>query len=165
MAKEKLVHPQTGLLVSNFTTDGQPMEGPEGSTIWVAAHFLKPLDEEFALDQYRRARKELGVTMQGFGYSREWPKSWRGLNDIDSGVVIPGLDVSAGGSGLALIGAASFDDLEFLTQLHTTLEFAAFPKREHGRLKYCASNQVGDAAMLYSMVLGPIWQRVKEGKQ
>jgi hypothetical protein len=65
---------------------------------------------------------------------------------------------------LALIGAASFDDADFLSQLHTTLEFAAFPRRDQGRLKYCASNQVGDAVMLYSAVLGPVWQRVKEGK-
>ena len=48
---------------------------------------------------------------------------------------------------------------------NTTLEFAAFPRRDKGRLKYCASNHVGDAVMLYSCVLGPVWQRVKEGKR
>jgi hypothetical protein len=33
----------------------------------------------------------------------------------------------------------------------------------HGRLKYCASNQVGDAALLYAATLGPLWQKVKTG--
>jgi hypothetical protein len=26
------------------------------------------------------------------------------------------------------------------------------------QLKYCASNQVGDAALLYASVLGPLWE-------
>ena len=164
MLFRSLVHPATGLLVSSFTTTGQHLDGPEGSSIWMTAHCLRLIDEDFALDQYRRARRELGATLCGFGWSREWPQSWTGPRDIDSGMVIPVLGVSAGGSGLAFIGAASFGDADFLQQLHTTLEFAAFPRREQGRLKYCASNQVGDAVMLYSTVLGPVWQRVKEGK-
>jgi hypothetical protein len=164
MAKKQLVHPNTGLLVSSFTTSAQYRDGPEGSSIWMVAHCLRLVDEVFALDQYRRARRELGVTLCGFAWSREWPPSWTGPTDIDSGAVIPVLGVSAGGSGLAFIGAASFGDDDFLRQLHTTLEFAAFPQRKQGRLKYCASNQVGDAVMLYSTVLGPVWQRVVEGK-
>lgn len=164
MARRQLVHPNTGLLVSSFTTKGQHLDGPEGSSIWMAAHCLKLIDEDFARDQYRRARRELGATLCGFGWSREWPASWTGPTDIDSGAVIPVLGVSAGGSGLAFIGAASFGDAAFLQQLHTTLDFAAFPRREQGRLKYCASNQVGDAVMLYSSVLGPVWERVQEGK-
>lgn len=164
MAKKQLIHPNTGLLVSSFTTDARHLDGPEGSSIWMAAHCLRLVDEEFALDQYRRARRELGAMLCGFAWSREWPKSWTGPTDIDSGMVVPVLGVSAGGSGLAFIGAASFSDDDFLRQLHTTLEFAAFPRRERGRLKYCASNQVGDAVMLYSAVLGPVWQRVTEGK-
>ena len=143
--------------------DGSPLDGPEGSSIWMVTHCLRLLDEDFAADQYRRARKELGRELMGFGWSREWPVTWRGSRDIDSGAVIPGLEISAGGSGMAFIGASSFQDFEFLTRLHTTLDFAAFPKREQGRLKYCASNQVGDAALLYAMVLGPIWEKVKQG--
>jgi hypothetical protein len=84
--------------------------------------------------------------------------------DIDSGLVIPGLGISAGGSGLAFIGASSFKDLNFLKRLHTTVDFAGFPSKKEGRLKYCASNQVGDAVMLYACTLGPIWDQVKGGK-
>jgi hypothetical protein len=164
MARKQLVHAETGLLVSSFTTDGRHLDGPEGSSIWMAAHCLRLINDGFASDQYTRARRELGATLCGFGWSREWPASWNGPADIDSGAVIPVLGVSAGGSGLAFIGASSFGDTEFLRQLHTTLEFAAFPRRERGRLKYCASNQVGDAVMLYSSVLGPVWQRVKEDR-
>lgn len=161
MAKKKLIHPATGLLVSSFTVNGAPLDGPEGSSIWMTAHCLRLIDEEFARDQYDRARKELGRDLLGFAWSREWPVSWRGPKDVDSGAVIPILDVSAGGSGLAFIGASSFHDEKFLAQLHTTLDFAAFPLARQGRLKYCASNQVGDAVMLYASVLGPAWAKAK----
>jgi hypothetical protein len=159
VARDKLVDKATGLLVSSFETDGTPLDGPEGSTIWMVAHCLAVVDQAFARDQYERARKELGRVVLGFGYGAEWPSSWQGPRDIDSGMVIPGFEVSAGSSGMAFMAASTFHDWKFLQALNTTLEMAAFPSRQNGRLKYCASNQVGDAALLYASVLGPLWER------
>jgi len=62
---------------------------------------------------------------------------------------------------MAFIGASAFDDDVYLSSLAATLDFAAFPTHKDGRLKYCASNQVGDAALLYAAVLGPLWEKVK----
>jgi hypothetical protein len=163
MAKKKLVHPESGLLVSSFTTDGATLDGPEGSTLWMVAHCLQLVDEDFARDQYERARKELGEITLGFGYAHEWPASWHGPADIDSGPIIPVFNISAGSSGMAFIGATAFGDEKFLGALAATLDFVAFPSRRSGRLKYCASNQVGDAALLYAATLGPVWQKVKNG--
>lgn len=163
MAKQKLIHRETGLLITSFTTDLEPLDGPEGSTIWMVAHVLQLLDDDFARDQYRRARKELGRTTLGFSYAREWPASWDGPADIDSGPIIPVFKISPGASGMAFIGASAFGDQAFLSSLATTLDFAAFPSCAGGRLKYCASNQVGDAALLYAATLGPLWQKVKTG--
>jgi hypothetical protein len=159
-ARRKLIHPETGLLISSYQLDGTPMDGPEGSSIWVVAHCLRLLDEDFARDQYRRARKELSRDLCGFAWSREWPISWRGSLDVDSGAVIPFLDISAGGSGLAFVAASSFGDRDYLSRLRTTLDFAAFPLKRDGALKYCASNQVGDAVLLYAEVLGPLWEKI-----
>ncbi len=64
---------------------------------------------------------------------------------------------------MAFIGASTFGDGKFLRSLAATLDFAGFPSRTGGRLKYCASNQVGDAALLYAATLGPLWQKVKTG--
>jgi hypothetical protein len=161
MAKQKLVDPRTGILISSYTLSGQPLDGPEGSSIWMVTHFLRLLDDNFAKDQYGRARKELRREMAGFAWSREWPASWKGQEDIDSGPVIPFFEISPGASGMAFIGASAFGDVEFLAPLAATLEFSAFPSRSAGRLKYCASNQVGDAALLYAAVLGPLWDKVK----
>jgi hypothetical protein len=163
-AQQVLVHPESGLLVSSFTTKGRHLDGPEGSSIWMAAHCLRLVDEDFARDQFQRARRELARGLGGFAWSREWPVSWHGPLDVDSGMVIPVLDISAGGSGMAFIGASSFGDMDYLSKLHTALNFAAFPSRREQRLKYCASNQVGDAALLYASVLGPIWEKVKQPK-
>ena len=159
IAKEKLVHKETGLLVSSFETDGTPLDGPEGSTIWMVVHCLQVVDEPFARDQYQRARKELGRVVLGFGYGAEWPASWQGPRDIDSGMVIPVFEVSAGSSGMAFMAASTFHDWEFLQALNATIDMAAFPSRKNGQLKYCASNQVGDAALLYASVLGPLRER------
>jgi hypothetical protein len=164
-ARAKLLHPETGLLVSSFTTDGAHLDGPEGSSIWMTAHALRLIDEDFARDQYARARKELGRELMGFAWSREWPKSWKNGMDVDSGMVIPVLEVSAGGSGLAFVGASSFGDARYLDKLQTTLDFAAFPVRRAGRVQYCASNQVGDAVLLYASVLGPVWEKVQTGSK
>lgn len=163
LAKKRLVDPKSGLLISSFMTDGTPLDGPEGSTIWMAAHSLQLLDEDLARDQYQRARRELGTITLGFGYAHEWPKSWKGEADVDSGPIIPIFEISAGSSGMAFIGAGAFHDDKFLKSLVATLDFAAFPSRMQGRLKYCASNQVGDAALLYAATLGPLWQKVKTG--
>ena len=165
LSKKKLVHRESGLLVSSFTTDARPLDGPEGSSIWMVAHGLQFLDEDFARDQYQRARKELGRTTLGFSYACEWPASWTGQADIDSGPIIPVFNISAGASGMAFIGAAAFQDQEFLSSLAATLDFAAFPSRKSGRLKYCASNQVGDAALLYAATLGPLGQKLKTGRR
>jgi hypothetical protein len=165
MARKKLVHQESGLLLSTFSTDLQPLIGPEGSTLWMVAHGLQLLDEDFARDQYDRTRNQLGEITLGFGYAHEWPPSWKGEADIDSGPIIPVFDISAGSSGMALIGAAAFDDQRFLSSLAATLDFAAFPTRQGGRLKYCASNQVGDAALLYAATLGPLWEHVKTSKR
>lgn len=157
-----LIDDQTGLLVSSFTYDGRPLDGPEGTSIFFVAHMLELIDPAFAADQYARARHELRETALGFGYAREWPASWVGMTDIDSGPIVPGLNLSAGASGMAIIGASAFDDDAYLRELLGTLEFAAFPIDEGGGRRYAASNQVGDAVLLYALVQGPLWDRIKE---
>jgi hypothetical protein len=164
-AREKLVDRATGLLVSSYTLYGHTKDGPEGSSIWMAAHMLRAVDAAFGEDQYRRARKALGRTVLGFGYAREWPASREGQVDVDSGPIVPGLDASGGSSGLAFLAAASYRDAEYLSALHATLDFAAFPVEREGRLHYAASNQVGDAVLLYSMATGPLWDALANGRR
>lgn len=142
VAKRRLVEPRTGLLVSSFTWDGRPLDGPEGSTLWLAAHMLQLVDEDFARDQYRRAREALGRTALGFAWAREWPARLRGPDDVDSGPTIPLVDANAGSSGLAFLGAAAFGDDAYLDGLLTSVAFAGFPQRRGGALRFAAGNQL-----------------------
>jgi len=47
----------------------------------------------------------------------------------------------------------------------TTLDFAAFPIEARGELRYAASNQVGDAVLLYAAVMGPVWDQVQPPRE
>lgn len=160
-AKEKLVEKTTGIIVSSFQLGGLHGDGPEGTSIWLVAHCLKLIDEEFAKDQYWKARNELKDSLFGFGYAHEWPKGCPGGSDIDSGPILPFIDLSAGSTGLAFLGAATFGDTQYLQSLLTSLEYGAFPMKSDGCLRYAASNQVGDAVLLYSLTQGPLWKEVK----
>jgi hypothetical protein len=160
-ARQRLVEPKTGMLISSFSLKGAVCDGPEGSSIWMVAHCLELVDENFARDQYERARRELGRSLLGFGYAREWPESHVGHLDVDSGAVVPLLEASPSSSGLALMGAAAFGDADFHRRLLTSLNLGGYPRESGGRLRYCASNQVGDAVILYSLVLGPLWEKIK----
>jgi hypothetical protein len=163
VAREKLVDPKSGLLVSSFTQAGRHLDGPEGSSIFLAAHALMLVDPAFARDQYQRARRELGGRFLGFGWAREWPRSWASPTDVDSGPIVPIVEASAGASGFFFLGATTFEDDTSLAELVTSLDFAAFPVREGATLRYAASNQVGDATLLYALSSGPLWARVMKG--
>jgi hypothetical protein len=160
VARQKLVDPGTGLLVSSFTQGGKHLDGPEGSSIFLSAHALLLVDPAFARDQYERARRELGGHFLGFGWAREWPRSWTGPTDVDSGPIVPIVEASAGASGFYILGAAAFEDRSTLGELMTALDFAGFPVHEGASLRYAASNQVGDATLLYALSFGPLWEKV-----
>jgi len=165
-AKRKLTDAGTGLLISSFSIDGTPADGPEGSSIWMVAHCLQIIDAAFAEDLYRRAKSELACNFLGFGYAKEWPKTWKGMMDIDSGPIIPLFEISAGSSGLAILAASAFGDDDYLATLLTSLNFGGFPVQKKGQLRFCASNQVGDAVLLYALVQGPLWREVEtRGKE
>lgn len=139
----------SGLLTSKLGYHGEVREGPEGSTIWLAATMLRSVDPEFAREQYDLARAQLRGSFAGFGWSREWPDAWPGSDDIDSGPTVPIVGANAGSSGLALVAARAFDDDEFASELTTSLAFAGFPDGGH----YAAGNQLADAVILYAETL------------
>jgi hypothetical protein len=130
----------------------------------MVSHCLLFVDEDFAKDQYARAKKELAGDILGFGFAREWPASWKGPLDIDSGPVLPILHVSPSSSGLAFIAASAFDDKTFLAKLLTTLNMGALPTEDDKTLVYSSCSQVGEAVIFYSMTFGPLLEKVKQLK-
>ena len=164
-AGKHLTDPDSGLLISSFSFRGQRLDGPEGSSIWASLHFLRLIDEDFARAQYRLARNALGRNLLGFAWAREWPASKQNGLDIDSGMVLPGLDLGPASSGLAPLAAASFGDREFFEGLLTSLNLGGFAREsgvgEQKSLRYLAAGPMGEATLLYAMTLGPLWEKIK----
>ena len=156
-ARATVVERGTGLLVAKTTIAGVALEGPEGSTLWLAVAMLRIVDDDFACDQYARARAELRGSFASFGWAREWPAAWPGRDDIDSGPTIPIVGANAGSSGLALVAARAFRDDGFTRELLASLNLAGFPL--DGGASYAAGNQLADAVILYALASGPLWER------
>lgn len=157
VAKAKLTDRETGMLVSDYNLDGKFRDGPEGSSIWLAATMLKVVDEPYAKKQYELAKKHLAHSIARFGLAREWPRGAGGKMDIDSGIQIPLVEASPSSSGFALVAAATFSDRELLTRLLASLDYAGFPEKDASGLTYSAGNEMGDAVLLYALTQGPAW--------
>ena len=160
MAKKHLVDPVTGLLVSSYTWDGRPLDGPEGSSLFLAAHNLKLIDPHFAADQYARAREALGGSFLGFGFSREWPASWVGPTDIDSGPIVPLLHGSPSASGFMILAARSFSDEVTFRSLVSAVHLVGLPTETDGARRFRVSNYIGDAVITYGLVAGPLFAQI-----
>jgi hypothetical protein len=163
-AKARLIDHSSGLLISAYTVSGETIYPPEGSSIWYVSSCLALLDEPFARRQYELAKAHLAGEFLGFGFAREWPKGRPDTMDVDSGLVVPGLQASVGSSGLAFVAAGTFGDVEFLRSLATSVAMAGFGVEHSGGLHYAAGNQVGDAVVLYGLTIGPAWQKIKEAR-
>ena len=161
MARETLVHPDSGLLVSSFRTDGSWLDGPEGSSVFLTATNLMLVDPAFAEAQYTLARDELGGSLLGMGYAREWPDSWTGPRDVDSGPLVPVIDASPSSSGFALLASAAFEDEVWHTELERALGAADAVIAVDPVMAAMADNAVGDAVLLYAASFGPLWQAVR----
>lgn len=159
-ARAKLIDPRTGMLVSSYTYAGRRLDGPEGSTLWMAAHNLLIVDPEFAREQYALAKRYFARSFAGFGWAREWPDGPHGA-DIDSGPVFPGFDIGAASSGLAIAAAGTFGDSEYLEQLARSVDFAAIRVEDGQRqLHLAAASQVAEAVIAYGYGRGRFWRTI-----
>lgn len=161
-AQHHFVDKTTGVLVSSITWEGQFLDGPEGSTIWLCATNLLLLDPKMGRTQYKRAKQELAGSLWGYAFAREWPKSWRGHNDIDSGPIVPVVDASPSSSGFAILAATAFDDQAYLTSLVDALGIANTVLQIDPALATMADNPLGNAVILYGLSSGPLWQAIRD---
>jgi hypothetical protein len=160
MAKKHLVDKKTGLLHSAYTIDGEPLHGPEGSSIWMATHCLSFVDEEFARQQFTMAKKELYFSLYSFGFSREWPLSWKAQLDCDAGGIFAIMQVSPSASVFAMLAAREYNDQHIASTILDSINLGGLPTEKNHQMRYSASNLVGDASILYAMVAGTIREKV-----
>jgi hypothetical protein len=162
MAREHLIDPTTGLLVSSYSWDGRHLDGPEGSSLFLTAHNLRLLDPALGVEQYARGKQALGRSFLGFGFSREWPTSWVGPTDIDSGPIVPILQGSPSASGFMILAARSFCDEPTFRSLVSALHLVGVPKTTDGARRFLSSNAIGDAVITYGLVAGPVFAEIAQ---
>ena len=168
-ARTTLVDKKANMLVSRFDFTGRPvvLEGPEGVSIWTTAHFLSVVDQGFAQEQYDNAARQLRTNFLAFGYSRARPSAsdyarspQQQQLEVEMDGLVPFLQASPGSSGRALVAAQTFGDTRWMRQLITSLEFLGF-RTARERMHYISSNTTGDAVILYALVQGPLWEKLK----
>ena len=162
-ARDELREPTTRLLASEFALDGTIHDGPEGSSIWFVVAVLAVLDPELGAEQYALAREELGGSVLGLGYAREWPASAAGFPDVDSGPIVPFIDASASSSGLALAASRIHGDTRWHGQLVAALGAAELVLLGLPRLAEMADNPVGQAVVAWGTGAGPLFELVSSG--
>ncbi|MEQ1565054.1 MAG: hypothetical protein ABMA64_05405 [Myxococcota bacterium] len=163
-ARAERVDPRTGLLGSEFTWSGAPLDGAEGSSLWLVLTNLRLLDDAFAHEQYELARASLVDDLFGFGYAREWPESAVGAVDVDSGPIVPLIDASPSSSGFALLAARAFGDEGTYRTLARALGAADVVVALDPRLAELAANPMGDVILLHALTTGPLWERIGAGR-
>jgi hypothetical protein len=159
-AEAQLIHTPTGLLNSEFSMDGTIHDGPEGSSIWFTVTALEVLAPTLGRQQYDLARRELGRTLLGMGYAREWPVGHANHQDVDSGPLVPGLEASASSSGFAIAASRAYRDAQWNGELLAALGAAEAIMAVDPWLAAAADNPVGQAVVLWGLGFGPVWARL-----
>jgi hypothetical protein len=148
------IESESGMMQSEYTTTGSPLDGPEGSSLFLIATLLERVAPGLGAKQYALARKSLLRSLLGFGYSREWAPGVQGVMDVDSGPVIPLFEASPSASGLAIVASAAFDDHASLDDLMSALWATGFPTWTDGAWSFTSSNLVGDTTFLFGLLRG-----------
>jgi len=162
-ARDRLIDPHgSGMLVSSFTMEGVPDDGAEGSSIWFSASALQVVLPELAREQYQHARRELGSSVLGLGYSREWPAHQSTVQDVDSGPIVPILGASTSASGFALAAARVHQDTRWTSQLDDALGAAEAMLRLSPELARWAGNPVADAVIVWGQGVGPMFRALEQ---
>ena len=147
-AKKEWVDPQTGLLISEMSYEGNYHSPARGSYAALNTYYLALIDKEFAQDQYKHL-KIWFVKDKGIAGCKEYDqnKKWLGF-DIDAGPIIKNLSPS----GTAfLTGCASvFKEKKLKKRLLVTAEIAGSTLQWMGKRHYWLAGivPVGEAIML-----------------
>ncbi len=146
--------PATGLLVQSVAPDtGAVVDGPRGSGSGLAVYFLSFGRAEQSASLYGSVRAHLRRDLLGFGAVREYPAGALGRGDIDSGLVVLGVSVSA--TGFSLAGSRIHGDAETFERLWATTHLFGAPVDRDGERHFALGGPLGDAMMFALLTARP----------
>lgn len=148
MAKSKLIHKPTGLLVAEKKRNWRPRV--RGSYTALANYYLTLTDfQDFALDQYERMKKVFMLTKPYVGIKEyQRAKSTTISFDLNAGPLLYGLSTS--GTAISIGGATFFGDWEYRYNMLRTAEMGGQTVKSSGERHYRLAEvaAVGEAFML-----------------
>lgn len=162
MAKNKLIHRPTGLLLAEKRQSWRPRV--RGSYTALANYYLTLTDfQDFALDQYERMKKVFMVTEPYTGIKEyQRAKSAAISFDLNAGPMLYGLSTS--GTAIAIGSATYFGDWQFRYNMLRTAEMGGQTIRSHGERHYRLAEvaAVGEAFVLAMRTNVPRFRGVSE---
>jgi hypothetical protein len=159
-----LVDTNTGLIGSDWTVSGDPLDGTEGSSVWWVSTGLLLLDSDLAEVQYAGAHDALIGGLPGMAWSREWPGDAH-RSDIDSGPIVPVFDASPAASGFALVAASAHGDDATRARLVRAIRASDVLLTLDPRLSQMAEAPMGDAILQFGLGFGPLWAKIQSERK
>ena len=152
--RANLIDSESGVLfqaVDSLT--GDPTDAPRGSGTTLAIYFLSFVDSDLSAELYASLKAHLGMNLAGFGAVREYPAGRDGPEDIDSGLVVSGMGLSA--TGFTLGGARAHEDKAMFARLYASTRWVGVPHRESREMRYVFGGPLGDSIMLAMLTAQP----------
>lgn len=129
------VDPESKMMVTQISPDGEILDGPRGCAIAWALAFMPQLDPEFAHQQFAQFRSEDWFKIFGGMLGiREWYRGVEKPTQFHTGPVLFGLGAAASGIGIA--ACRSNGDYASWNRLLRALETLGFPYAKCGEKSY-----------------------------
>lgn len=143
---------QTGIFATCINPKSfKQIQGSRGISVMYGLHFLRDIDERFAVEQYSLGKRSFIRGTLGLTAAREFSDGVEGQGDVDSGPILLGLGPFASGSAIA--AAAVMDDCETANQLARASVLAGAPVLKNGELQYTLIPTVGQSVILWGKTL------------
>jgi hypothetical protein len=152
-ARARHREPGSGLLHQTLDArTGDAVAPPRSSGTAIAAYFLSFADPALARELFEAIAARQRAALLGFGAVREYPAGIDGPGDVDSGLVVLGVSISA--TGFSLAGARLFGHEALFTELYRTAELFGVAVTRPSGTRFMSGGPLGNAILLAMLTAG-----------
>jgi hypothetical protein len=145
--------PGSGLLYQALDArTGAPLAPPRASGTAIAVYFLSFADPALSRELHAGIAQHQRAGFLGFGGIREYPRGIEGRGDIDSGLVVLGVSISA--TGFSLAGARLFGPEELFVEIYRTAELFGVALPRPSGTRFMSGGPLGNAILLAMLTAG-----------
>ena len=164
-ARQHLIDPNTGLLVSSMGTTTQSVEEPRGSGMGWSINFICHFDPAFAAEQYHASQRHLSTNLGLLRLYRERAGTYAtAVGDIDSGPLLLGYSIPA--TAFAFGNAVALQDWRNAQRLRRVIAFGSKEIEHNDALHYdvrfvdLSVSPLAEALLLHAETMTP-WRTLR----